>query len=134
MTQSLPLTYTDLVCIDDVDLFAMETTSDFQNLIQDVTHILVELNGSNLDDVNNGIGIETYLSGPTGQLTALCANIENELITDSRIDTCACTITNNPTDTNAPYLIQVNIGVSGQIIGLQFAWNSATGLTSTTAG
>lgn len=42
MTQPLPLTYADWVDEDDVDPLGKETTSDLQNLIQDVIHVIEE--------------------------------------------------------------------------------------------
>lgn len=128
MTQPvLPLTYTDLVCELDADAFARETTSDFQNLQQDVSHILIETPGSNPDDPDRGIGIDELLSGTEANLRRAIAKIDSELPKDPRIDASATNIVNtDPGD----YDIDIQIVVDGQVIGLSFAYSSARGLTT----
>ena len=125
---ALPLTYADLVfdaATGDLNPFGAETTSDLQNLIQDVGHILEELPGSNLDDVTRGIGIETYLSGNAKMLNSLPDKIETQLLADDRISSCTVTIQQNP---DGSYVILVVIGVAGSVIPLQYQWDTASGL------
>ncbi len=88
----LPLTYADLVAIDDLDPLASETTSDLQTLAQDIYHILEEDPGSNLDDPERGVGVIRLLSGDTSVLQTLPHTIESELLKDDRIDQVNCTI------------------------------------------
>lgn len=47
----------------DLDLFGRETTDPLEVLGQDLYHRLVELYGSNPDDVDRGVGIVDALSG-----------------------------------------------------------------------
>lgn len=83
---SLPLTYTDLVCLDDMDPLASETTSDLENMWQDAYHILIEDPGSNPDDIDRGLGISSLLSGDASVLQTLPRLAEQELLKDERID------------------------------------------------
>lgn len=117
----LPLTYPDLVCLEDVDPLGRETTSDLQNLIQDVQHVIEEDLGSNLDDPQRGVGIRNYLSGTQDDLAALPGVIKNQLLRDARIDTCAVSIT-APTSAGFVWVIAVDIGVGASVIPLQFGW------------
>lgn len=118
---ALPLTYPDLVCVLDLDPYAAETTSDLQNLIQDVLHILREHLGSNPDDPERGCGVENYLSGTVDQFRTLCGTIETQLNTDERISSTSATITANDDST---FLLRIEIGVSGTIIPLEYGWQN----------
>lgn len=116
----------DLVCADDLDLFGAETTSELENLIQDVQHVLLETLGSNLDDPDRGVGIFAYLSASTDKFAGLPGIIETQLLTDDRITQCVCTITQDgSTDT---YNIVVQIAVDGNQINLSFSWDSSGNL------
>jgi hypothetical protein len=84
-TSILPLTAPDLVCLDDLDANASETTSDLQTLIQDVYHVLIEIYGSNIDDVDRGLNVEGMLSSDASDLPTLCLNAEQQLGQDARI-------------------------------------------------
>lgn len=130
MSTVLPLTYPDLVCDLDLDPFANETTSDLQNLIQDVYHLLLELSGSNLDDPTRGIGVEQYLNGRFDDLQTLMNTIELQISQDDRVKNCQATVQQlaNPEH----YEIIVKIGVGDDTIGLSFDWASVSGLTNTT--
>lgn len=125
MATTLPLTVPDLVCVDDVDLFARETTSDLETLVQDVYHTLIELPGSNLDVPTRGIGITTLLSGTTANLTTIINKIDQQLPQDSRIDGCSTTITQDP---NGTYRINIVLQVDGSVVGMQLDWAAAAGL------
>lgn len=122
---NLPLTYPDLVCDLDLDSFATETTSDFQNLVQDVTHILVELNGTNLDDSQKGVGIESYLSGTQLSFNGLIGVIEEQLSRDDRITGVIASIAQNTEET---FTITIEISVSGTVLNLQYVWSAVGGL------
>lgn len=127
MTNPLPLTYPDLVCVLDLDPNASETTSDLQNLEQDVFHVLIELLGSNPDDPTRGIGIDQYLSGTEDDLAKVPRQIEVQLGEDDRIDAVSASLT--PQD-NAqfPWLLSVNMQVDGSVLGLQYGYSSGSGL------
>ncbi len=117
----LPLTYPDLACELDCNPFMTETTSDLQNLIQDVLHVLRELPGSNPDDPNRGVGVELYLGGTTDMFTKLCNTIELQLNQDSRIDSTSASATPN---TDGTFLIRIDIAVGASVIPLEFGWQN----------
>lgn len=117
----LPLTYPDLVCDLDVDPFASETTSDLQNLIQDVYHLLLEYPGSNLDDPQRGIGVEQYLSSNDKQFSGLPGIIDTQLSEDERIDSSNTTLTQNNDGT---FLLKVQITVGVTVVPLEFGWQA----------
>ncbi len=119
---TLPLTYPDLLCNPDVSPLGIETTSDLQNLIQDVKHILEEDTGSNLDDPLRGVGINNWLSGTSVNLASLTTLIIAQLKDDPRITSVDCSIS-GPLAGIFPYIINVNINVSGSVIPANFGWN-----------
>ena len=121
--------YPDLVCADDLDLFGSETTSELENLIQDVQHVILETLGSNLDDPQRGVGIFTYLSASADKLLGLPGIIETQLIEDDRITQCLCTI--SPSTEENTYNILVQIAVDGNQINLSFAWDASGNLVFT---
>lgn len=125
----LPLTYPDWVADNDVDPLGQETTSDLQNLMQDVMHVLQQDLGSNLDDPNRGVGIYNYLSGTNINLQSLAGNIKSNLIDDPRIDSVDVNVQAQPSGIYA-YIIYVNIGVNGSVLPLSFGWSQATGLVN----
>jgi hypothetical protein len=128
-TPPLPLTYTDLVGLDDLDPTMSETTSDLQNLLQDVYHILLETLGSNLDDQNRGVGVYQYLSGTSVQLTSLPGVIETQLGGDNRIDAVSATLaamTSGP----YPYVLNLALTVDGSVINLSYGYSQNGGLTT----
>lgn len=129
----LPLTYTDLVCLDDLDPFAAETKNDLQNLGQDVFHVLLEVAGTNLDDIQRGVGVEQFLSGTTANLTNMATIIEQQLLQDNRIDTCHVTITATG-DASNTYKVVVNVGVDGSVLGLPFSLSPTAGLSLNSFG
>lgn len=75
------LTYADLVCVDDLDPYMGETTSDLQNYEQDIYHRLGEPFGSNLDDPDAGAGLESVLSS-----SQTASQIQNRIVTEVRKD------------------------------------------------
>lgn len=127
MTQPLPLTYADLVGLDDLDPFASETTSDLQSLLQDLYHVLIELPGSNPDDPTRGVGIDQYLSGTLDQLRTLPGVIETQFTADDRVDGCTASLESQSSGPY-PWIIAVEVQVSGTVIGLQYGWDSVGGL------
>ena len=80
----------DLDCFDDLNPFATELTDPVAILIQDVYHILIERPGSNIDDVDRGIGIDEMLSGVVDP--TLATRIDAQLQKDDRIDVSQTTI------------------------------------------
>lgn len=126
-TLSLPLTYPDLLAGDDVDPLGQETTSDLQNLVQDVIHVLVQDRGSNLDDPNRGVGLYNYLNGSSNDLESLVGAIKSNLLDDPRIDSVDVEISAQTTGAFS-YIIYVAIGVNGTVLSLNFGWSQATGL------
>lgn len=129
-TGSLPLTYPDAQCFDDVDGFGNETASDLETLEQDIYHILIQAPGSNPDDTTLGIGVENYLSGTEGDLAAMPSLIDEQLERDSRIDASHTTLTQ---DSDGDYSINIEIVVDGETLGLSFGYSSANGLTPGTS-
>lgn len=110
----------DLVCFDDVDLFARETTDLVQILIQDVYHWLIEDLGTNLDVPDRGIGIYGLLSGTVKDLKAIANKIDQQFGNlDARIDASQTTITQ---DSQGVYQIGIALQVDGQKLGLSFVY------------
>ena len=124
----LPLTAPDLVCEVDLDPLARETINDLQNLEQDVLHILRETYGSNLDDINRGIGVISMLSGTTAPLATIANVIETQLVKDSRIDACKATLSQ---DGPGDFTLIVQVQVAAEVIGLSYSYNAINGLTVT---
>ncbi len=118
---ALPLTYPDLVCLDDLDPFAQETTSDLETLVQDMHHLLVQLPGSNPDLPDSGVGVQMYLSGTSQNLQGLSAKIVEQFTRDNRIDTCTADIAQQA---NGMWLLAVSIGVDGNTIPLEYGWQN----------
>lgn len=125
MSTSLPLSVADLVCVEDLDPFAAETTSDLQTLEQDVFHILIEDPGSNPDDPDRGIGIDALLSGTTVHLAALPDLIDHELQKDDRVDSSRLTLTQL---SDGSFRIEIEIQVDATVIPLAFTYSSVGGL------
>lgn len=129
---TLPLTYPDALCFDDVDPQGRETTSDLQTLVQDVYHSLIEAPDSNLDcilaGVSRGVGIYGMLSSSsTEPLQTIERRIATGLLKDDRISTCQVTIT-APTDPEGAYTIAIVLGVGSQVIGLTVSYSATLGL------
>jgi phage baseplate assembly protein W len=127
MPAALPLTVPDLVCDDDLDLFAGETTSDLQTLEQDVYHVLLETPGSNIDDPNRGIGLEAMLSSAvTTSLSDLARTIDAELLKDDRIDASTTTITQL---TDGSYVVEIDVVAGAETVGLAYSYAPDGGLS-----
>ena len=102
MAAQLPLTVPDVVCIDDIDQNGLETTSDLQTLEQDVYHLLIEIKGSNIDDITRGLGIEGLLSAAANRLGGKAQEIESQLQQDARIVIAIATVSILPPGTRLP--------------------------------
>lgn len=122
---ALLLTVPDLVCLDDLDAFGRETTSDLESLWQDIYHMLVEELGSNIDDTSRGIGVRQLLSGSTDALDKLSTRIDQGLQNDPRIDASTTTIEEKP---DGGFRIAIQIQVGATVTGLEYSWSSAGGL------
>jgi len=118
---------TDAVCYDDLDPYGNETTSDAQALSQDVYHILLEVYGSNLDDLARGIGVESWLSASSAKIAALPSVIDSQLRKDSRITSSRTYL--SVLGTSPPsYQINIEIVADGSVIPLAFLLSQAQGL------
>lgn len=126
---NLPLTYADLVDVDDLDPFGGETTSDLQSLQQDVRHVLIELPGSNPDDPTRGVGIESYLSGTSADIVKATAINDQQLTQDDRITSSSTSIGPNPDPKVGGVIIEIRIVGSTGVFGLSYGWTQQTGLT-----
>lgn len=115
---TLPLTYHDLRCVDDLDLNAAETQSDLETLEQDVLHILEETLGSNLDDPDRGLGFATLLSGNALPLQHLASIASSQLTKDDRIDSATTTITQTGPSS---FTVAVVVVVANTVIGLYYS-------------
>lgn len=136
---SLPLTYADLVCVDDVDPNALETGSDLENLEQDVYHIVLEELASNVDDPDRGVGVQSLLSGDTSTIATLPRLLEAQLLKDDRIDQARAQLIQIPAGgqfsdgTSAPaggYELAVVYVPSGNVVPstLSFGFTASGGL------
>ena len=128
MTSPLPLTYEDLVLVDDMDPLALQTTSDIQNLEQDVMHILDEAPGSNLDDMTRGVGLDFWLGGTAAEFDSLASTIDTQLEKDPRIQSSTTTIT-KATNGNGgvSYMIAIQVEVSGAVLPLGYIYTPGSG-------
>lgn len=126
---TLPFTYADIVCDLDVDIYARETTSDLQALIQDLSHVLVEFPGTNFDDPDRGVGVEQYLGATVDQFQSLQTLIENQFNRDDRVYSTSCSIAQSDDGT---FSIQIDVQVSEGVVPLEFGWQNGqfTNLTS----
>ena len=125
-----PLTAPDLAVspsaggmLVDIDGLASETTSELQNLQQDLTNRLVEQPGSNLDfgtPNTRGVGIMTYLSGTEAQLAGLPARIDAEFLQDDRDTGSLTTITAQP---DGSRLISSQVESVAGVVGLSWGWS-----------
>jgi hypothetical protein len=127
---SLPLTYTDLLCGLDLDANGGETTSDLQNLVQDVSHVLLADLGSNPDDPTRGIGLFRFLNGTVADLQTMAKTAEAQLAEDDRIDAISANVSQSGLSAEQ-YLIAIQIQVDGAVLGLEFAYASSSGLSLT---
>ena len=123
--QTLPLTYHDLVAVNDLDPLGRETQSDLETLEQDVLHILQEVLGSNLDDPDRGVGMSAVLNGSTVPLVSMAAVADSQLVKDTRVDSATTTITQTGT---GAFTVLVVVAVAGSVIGLVYANTAAGGL------
>lgn len=109
----------------DADDLMTETTSEAQNLQQDLTNRLIELPGSNLDfGPNNtrGVGIMMYLSGSTSDLAGIPGRIDAEFEQDFRVTQSATTLVQQA---DGSYLISSEIQTVAGVLGLSWAWSQS---------
>lgn len=111
----------------DMDALATETTSEIQNLQQDLTNRLVELPGSNLDfgsPNSRGVGIMLYLSGDSSKLSGLPSRIDVEFEQDPRVVGSYTTIM---LQADGSYVISSQVQTVVGVFGLAWGW-SQTGV------
>jgi hypothetical protein len=116
---------TDLVCLDDVDLFARETADPLQQLVQDVYHMLIEKPGTNLDLPTRGIDVYSALSGPVSALKILANRIDQQLPLDPRVDTSSTTIVQ---DAYGTYELRIILQVDAGLLNLLFTYSPGEAL------
>jgi hypothetical protein len=121
--KTLPLTYADLVCVNDMDPSAAETTSDLQNLEQDVLHVLAQKKGGNPDDPTRGLDIPSKLNGDTRLLLPLQTEIDAELPEDDRINSSTTTIGQ---EADGTWTISILIEAGPTVIPLTFVFTGGT--------
>ncbi len=112
--------------IVDIDAIATETTSELQNLQQDLTNRLTEMPGSNLDfgsPNNRGIGIMSYLSGTTQKLAGLPGRIDAEFIQDPRVTASATAPFVRQPD--GSYVISTQLVCIAGVVGLSWGWSQS---------
>lgn len=113
----------DALCFEDLDLFGTELDDPLLELEQDLFHRLIEAPGSNLDDLDRGLGLEEKLQGVIDP--ALSSQIENELRKDDRVSDARATITDEGSNT---YRISIEVAVNGKALGFSLDYDPALGL------
>jgi hypothetical protein len=116
---------TDLVCLDDLDLFANETATELEALEQDVYHVLIETPGSNPDDPNRGIGVLSMLSGSVNDLAGLTQTIDAQLQKDDRINAASSRLVQLP---EGGYVLEVEIVADAGVLNLSYGYSGEGGL------
>ncbi len=109
--------------IVDIDDLASETTSETENLYQDLGNRLVELPGSNLDfgDGNSrGIGIMTYLNAPIARLQGLSGRIDAEFVQDPRVVDSYTQFLPQP---DGSYVIASQVTTVVGVFGFSWGWS-----------
>src|ERR1700677_2752981 len=119
-----PLTAPDVVYVDDLDRLATETTSEVQNLSQDLYHSLEMLPDSNPDVPGRGVGVVLYLSGSSEDLAGLVGAIEADFQKDFRVQACAATLSQEP---DGSWLIQVEVEAIVGVFTLSFRYSQGAG-------
>jgi hypothetical protein len=114
---ALPLTYTDCVCLLDCDPYASETTSDLQNLSQDVLHVLVQLPDSNPDDPGRGVGISQYLNCKETDFRSLSGIVDSQLEQDPRITSSKTTLQTLP---DGGFVVSIEVKVANSVVPLAY--------------
>lgn len=105
----------DVLCLEDLNEFGEETTDPLEILRQDVYHTLLERRGSNLDDLDRGLGLEDRLSGPIDPV-ALKADIENQLSLDDRVNAVQAKVTRLE---EGSYRIAIDIETNDGVLELE---------------
>lgn len=77
----------------DLDLFGGETSTDEEELEQDVMHILEQDRGTNPDDLDRGLGLANILSDLI--TPGIVASAEEELQKDDRVESASAKLTQN---------------------------------------
>lgn len=106
----------DLRCIDDLTLFADECSSELEELEQDVYHVLIQEQGSNLDDPERGLGLDDLLSDDDHVLDGIAARTEAQVAErDDRIASVAAQLVR---DENGDPRLEVQVVPTDATLGL----------------
>lgn len=116
----------DGLAFDDMDEFGRELDDPFEELVQDVVHLLLEAYGSNPDALTRGAGLTGALSGPDKRIPTIRAQIESQLHDDTRLSNATVSI--QPTDTRGSYRVDLVLTVNGDELGVTLLTDSAGGV------
>jgi|HubBroStandDraft_6_1064221.scaffolds.fasta_scaffold88330_2 hypothetical protein len=116
-TPPLPRTYQEARWLDDLDPSGAETASDLESLEQDVYHIIKQVLGTNLADMQKGVGAFNYLNGTSVQLRAMPGIIDAQLAQVTRITTSQSSVMQQA---NGAWLVSVVVEVGAQVLNLQY--------------
>lgn len=105
----------DVLCTVDLDAFGTDLDDPMLELEQDALHMLIEEPGSNISDLERGLGLEGKLSGAFD--ASLERQIEAGLQRDPRIDVATVTIT---AEGRGGYSVSIEIEANGEELGLVF--------------
>ena len=83
----------DVRWYDDLDLFGNDVDDDSESLEQDCYHVIIEDLGTNPQDPNSGLGVESALSDVKDPTIA--SQAESQLATDDRVAGVQATITDD---------------------------------------
>lgn len=100
----------DALCGDDLDQYGGELTDPLAVFKQDFFHRLIEPPGSNPDDPDRGLGLESLCSSPV-TATSLALLIQNEILKDRRARTCTANVEVTTDNGNAGQTVTISIVV-----------------------
>lgn len=112
----------DVVCMDDLDLGGRELDDPLEELHQDLYHRALEAPGSNLDDVDRGLGLRDRMSG--FEDPRLASQVEAEFSKDNRVTSTSATV--SPTD-DGRYAIDAQVQANGRTLGIDLELAQAEG-------
>lgn len=101
----------DLRCFDDLDLFGKEVDDELEALEQDSIHRLIQMRGTNLDNLDSGEAVEQYLSGTDSPETAKHL-FEEEIQKDERVGSCTIDVVRTDDGSNRGAGYELNIAIT----------------------